>query len=96
MKSIRELNKFLKNNILYLSLPFWERARIKKVEFDSENKRFWNWVNDIWAFYLIYDSNWVENISEWILYWVEKNEWIEKIYNDLNEIKSYWFNTIWL
>lgn len=94
MKNIRNINKLLKENAIYLKLAFWEKARIKKVEFDSENKRFRNWVFDFWAFYLIYDSNWVENISEWILIWVDKNKWIEKIYNDFQKIINIWVNTI--
>lgn len=94
MKTIRDINKLLKENTIYLKLSFWEKARIKKVEFDSENKRFWNKVYDFWAFYLMYDCNWVENISEWILYWINKNEWIEKIYNDFQKIINIWVDTI--
>lgn len=94
MKTIKNINKLLKENTIYLKLPFWEKARIKKIEFDSENKRFWNKVYDFWAFYLMYDCNWVENISEWILYWINKNEWIEKIYNDFQKIINIWVDTI--
>lgn len=94
MKTIRELNKFLKDNSFYINLSFNQKARIKKVEFDSENKRFWNWVKDIWAFYLIYDWDWVENISEWVLYWIDKNEWIKKLYDNFEFMKKIWFNNI--
>lgn len=94
MKTIRSINKLLKEYDIYFQLPFNEIARIKKVEFDSENKRFWNWVKDIWAFYLIYDSDWVENISEWVLYWENKNEWIEKLYNNFEFIKNLWLHII--
>ena len=94
--TIRELNNRLKENQFYLSLPFWEKVKIKKVEFDSENKHFRNWVKDIWAFYLLYDHNWIENISEWCLYWENKTKWIEHIYNTFVILKNIWCNTIWL
>ena len=92
--TIRKLNNRLKENQFYLSLPFWERVKIKKVEFDSEDKCFKNWVKDIWAFYLLYDHNWIENISEWCLYWEEKTKWIQYIYDSFVKIKSIWCNTI--
>lgn len=94
MKTIRDINKLLKNYQFYIQLPFWDTWKIKKVEFDSEDKRFKNWVKDYWAFYLIYDCNWVENVNEWILYWVKKSKWIEKIYDSFDAIKNIWCNTI--
>lgn len=95
--TIRKINNLLKQHPFYLYLrPYWEKAKIKKVEFDSENKRFWNWVNNIWAFYLIYDHNWVENIGEWIAYWAEKEEYMMKLYKTFEKFIKMWVDTIWV
>lgn len=91
---IRELNNRLKKNKFFIKLPFGDAGEIQKIEFDSENKVFWNWVNNIWAFYLIYNTKHTNGVSEWIVYWINKTEWLEKIYKSFETAKEIWCNTI--
>jgi hypothetical protein len=94
MKTIRDINKLLKENTMYFVLEnyFWKNKirKIKKIEYDryKDTPKSLN----IWNFYLLYDDekNGVKDISEWILYDEYKETWILFIYDRLKRLIKEW------
>ena len=87
--TLRDINTLLKKSDFYFIVQyyFWEnkKFRIKRIEYDRKtphNTAWTKWDNR-GNFYLIYDGEAVENISEGILYDEDKKGGQRFIYREL-------------
>ena len=94
--TIRDINNILKKSDFYFIIEkfFWkdQKFRIKKIEYDRKTPHNQEWTRreNRGNFYLIYDCEDVEHISEGILYDTDKQGGLRFIYRELERMLEEW------
>lgn len=87
MKTLRDVNKLLEKKDFYMLFNFKycprRKIRIQKIEF--EKRKDLPRQANIGNFYAIYEWQYVEKMSEWLLYYENKQNWIDYLYKLLME-----------